>query len=71
MIEVESLSKSFGRVKALDNLSFDVGDGELLGIIGHNGAGKTTVIRIIAGILHPDSGRVFVGVMMLQRTLLG
>ncbi|MEJ8541985.1 ABC transporter ATP-binding protein [Methanothermobacter wolfeii] len=61
MIEVESLSKSFGRVKALDNLSFDVGDGELLGIIGHNGAGKTTVIRIIAGILHPDSGRVFVG----------
>ncbi|MCQ8904312.1 MAG: ABC transporter ATP-binding protein [Methanothermobacter sp.] len=61
MIEVESVSKSFGRIRALDNLSFSVGDGELMGIIGHNGAGKTTAIRIIAGILHPDSGTVRVG----------
>jgi ABC-2 type transport system ATP-binding protein len=61
MIEVESVSKSFGRIRALDNLSFSVGEGELMGIIGHNGAGKTTAIRIIAGILHPDSGTVRVG----------
>ena len=61
MIEVESVSKSFGRIRALDNLSFSVAGGELMGIIGHNGAGKTTAIRIIAGILHPDSGTVRVG----------
>ncbi|HIH65525.1 MAG: ABC transporter ATP-binding protein [Methanothermobacter sp.] len=61
MIEVESVSKSFGRIRALDNLSFSVTEGELMGIIGHNGAGKTTAIRIIAGILHPDSGTVRVG----------
>ncbi|REE28032.1 ABC-2 type transport system ATP-binding protein [Methanothermobacter defluvii] len=61
MIEVESVSKSFGRIRALDNLSFSVAEGELMGIIGHNGAGKTTAIRIIAGILHPDSGTVRVG----------
>lgn len=61
MIEVDSVSKSFGRIRALDNLSFSVREGELMGIIGHNGAGKTTAIRIIAGILHPDSGTVHVG----------
>ncbi|MCG2827988.1 ABC transporter ATP-binding protein [Methanothermobacter sp. K4] len=61
MIEVDSVSKSFGRIRALDNLSFTVREGELMGIIGHNGAGKTTAIRIIAGILHPDSGTVHVG----------
>ena len=61
MIDVDSVSKSFGRIRALDNLSFSVREGELMGIIGHNGAGKTTAIRIIAGILHPDSGTVHVG----------
>jgi len=61
MIEVDSVSKSFGKIRALDNLTFSVREGELMGMIGHNGAGKTTAIRIIAGILHPDSGTVHVG----------
>ena len=61
MISIDSITKSFGRIKALNNLSLDIGRGELLGIIGPNGAGKTTTIRIICCILKPDSGDVHVG----------
>ena len=61
MISIDSITKSFGRIKALNNLSLDIGKGELLGIIGPNGAGKTTTIRIICCILKPDSGDVHVG----------
>jgi len=61
MISISSLSKYFGKIHALDNLNLDIKKGELLGIIGPNGAGKTTAIRIICGILKPDSGDVIVG----------
>ena len=61
MIRINSLTKYFGKVQALDNLNLDVKKGELLGIIGPNGAGKTTTIRIVCGILKPDYGTVFVG----------
>jgi ABC-2 type transport system ATP-binding protein len=58
LIEVKNVSKSFGRLRALDNVSFTVGNGELVGYVGLNGAGKTTTIRIIAGVLSPDTGDV-------------
>jgi len=61
MISISSLSKYFGKIHALDNLNLEIKKGELLGIIGPNGAGKTTAIRIICGILKPDSGDVIVG----------
>lgn len=61
MVKIDSLNKSFGRIKALDNLNIGVKKGELLGIIGPNGAGKTTAIRIICCILQPNSGEVTVG----------
>ena len=61
MIKIDSLTKYFGEIQALDNLSLNIKKGELLGIIGPNGAGKTTTIRIICGILKPDMGTVFVG----------
>lgn len=61
MISINSLTKYFGKIQALDNLNLNIKKGELLGIIGPNGAGKTTAIRIICGILKPDSGTVFVG----------
>lgn len=61
MIKIDSLNKSFGRIKALDNLNLEIGKGELLGLIGPNGAGKTTAIRIICCILQPNSGNVTVG----------
>ena len=56
MIEVESLSKHFGRKVAVDNLSFSVAKGEVLGFLGPNGAGKSTTMRMITGFLPPSSG---------------
>ena len=61
MIEINSLTKRFGKITALNELNLNVKKGELLGIIGPNGAGKTTAIRIISCILHPDQGQVRVG----------
>ena len=58
VMEVRNLSKAFGRVKALDGVSFDLRPGEVHGFIGPNGAGKTTAMRIMAGVEHPDSGDV-------------
>ncbi len=61
MIKVEQLSKNFGQVRALDNISFEAQEGEILGFLGPNGAGKTTTMRIITGYLPPTAGRVTVG----------
>ena len=58
VIEVEQISKSFGSMKAVDNVSFQVGKGEIFGLLGPNGAGKTTTIRIILDIYKADEGRV-------------
>jgi len=60
LIEISNVSKSFGRIKALENVSFKVNNGELVGYVGLNGAGKTTTIRIIVGVLLPDSGDVYI-----------
>jgi len=59
IIEVRHLSKSFGGVKALNDVSFDVPEGEVLGIIGPNGSGKTTLVNTITGFVKPESGEVF------------
>jgi ABC-2 type transport system ATP-binding protein len=61
MIEVERLSKRFGQVAALDDLSFTVRPGRVTGFLGPNGAGKTTTMRIILGLAAPTSGRALVG----------
>ncbi len=58
MLEVEDLSKYFGGLRAVDRLSFTVDEGEILGLLGPNGSGKTTVFNLIAGALRPDRGRV-------------
>ncbi|MBO4659075.1 MAG: ABC transporter ATP-binding protein [Prevotella sp.] len=55
-IEVRHISKSYGKVKALDNVSFDVGNGEVFGLIGPDGAGKTTMFRILCTLLVPQTG---------------
>ena len=57
MIECQELTKQFGPLLAVDNLSFQVSPGEVLCFLGPNGAGKTTTMRIIAGFLSPTSGR--------------
>ncbi len=56
VIEVSGLSKSFGKVKALDSVSFSVKRGELFGLIGPDGAGKTTLFRLLTTLLNPDTG---------------
>ncbi len=60
MIRVDELRKSFGELKAVDDVSFEVRDGEIFGLLGPNGAGKTTSINMICGVLQPDAGRVLV-----------
>ena len=58
MLKVTNLSVSYGRVRAVQNLSFEVNEGELVGFVGHNGAGKTTTLMTIAGVLKPVSGEI-------------
>lgn len=61
MIEFKNVSKTYnGNVKALDNLNFTVGKGELVGFIGPNGSGKTTTIKLLSGVLVPDKGTITV-----------
>lgn len=59
ILEVKNLSKSFGGLKAVNNVSFFVKKGEIVGIIGPNGSGKTTIFNLITGFYKPDNGRVF------------
>lgn len=59
MIRVENLSKHFGGLKAVDNVSINIAKGSITGLIGPNGAGKTTLFNTIAGLYTPNSGRVF------------
>ncbi len=59
MIEIKNVSKIYGGTKkAVDNISIDILDGQIIGFIGPNGAGKTTTIRMITGILNSDSGEI-------------
>ncbi len=60
MIKVENLCKTFGTKRAVDNLSFEVARGEVLGFLGPNGAGKSTTMRMITGFIPPTSGRITV-----------
>jgi len=61
MIRVEDLQKSYGSLRAVDGISFEIPEGELFGFLGPNGAGKTTTLSMISGLLKPDRGRVSIG----------
>lgn len=61
VIEYDKVGKSFGGTRILENISFDLKRGEKIGIIGANGVGKTTLIKIITGDIYPDEGEVIVG----------
>ena len=58
MIETIGLSKSFDDIKAVDEISITIKEGQVFGLIGTNGAGKSTFLRLIAGILTPDEGKI-------------
>ena len=58
IIEVKNLTKKFDRITAVDNISFEVKEGEVFAFLGPNGAGKTTTIKILTTLLHPTSGEI-------------
>jgi ABC-2 type transport system ATP-binding protein len=60
LLDVKSLSKSFGAIRAVESVGFAVREGEIYGLLGPNGAGKTTTISMISGLLKPDAGEVVV-----------
>jgi ABC-2 type transport system ATP-binding protein len=65
---IERLSKSFGALRAVDDISFKVAAGEIVGLLGPNGAGKTTTINMALGVLQPSAGRIEIeGVDLLRR----
>jgi Cu-processing system ATP-binding protein len=57
-VNLENLHKRYGRVPALDGVTLAAREGEVLGLLGHNGAGKTTIMKLVLGLTRPDSGRV-------------
>ncbi len=59
LLKVQAVSKNFGAIRALNDVSFDLHQGEILGIIGPNGSGKTTVVNCITGFIKKTSGKVF------------
>jgi len=58
-LQVKKVTKSYGGVTAIREMSFDLGKGEILGLIGPNGSGKTTLVNLMTGFVRPDSGEVF------------
>ena len=58
MIRVESLTRTYGDLTAVDQVSFEIGQGEIVGLLGHNGAGKTTIMKMITGYLEPTGGSI-------------
>ena len=60
MIEIKNVTKKYGNKTALKNINFDIKDGEIFGFIGHNGAGKTTMIKSLVGILDFEDGDIFI-----------
>ncbi len=71
MIAVQKLTKKYDKIVALDDVSFDVEKGEIVGLLGHNGAGKTTAMKIMTGFLEPTNGTVSVGGIDVQKDRIG
>ena len=72
MIEIKDISKTYnGEKKALNDISFDINDGEIFGFIGHNGAGKTTMIKSLVGILDFDKGDILINKKSIKEDPIG
>ena len=69
ILKVNHLTKEFGKLKAVNDLSFEVREGEILGVMGPNGAGKTTVFNLLTGVFRPDEGSIlFKGVDITHKS---
>jgi len=58
MLSINNLSRYYGQFKAVDNVSFSIESGQIVGLLGHNGAGKSTIMKLICGYLEPDAGDI-------------
>ena len=65
MINVENLSRAYGDFMAVNQVAFSIGKGEIVGLLGHNGAGKTTIMKMLSGYLEPSGGRITIDDMDL------
>src|SRR5689334_7404551 len=59
-VSMTDISKRFGPVRALENANLQIARGSILGLVGQNGAGKSTIIKVLAGIIKPDSGTIVI-----------
>ena len=66
MIKVNSLFRNYGDFKAVDDVSFEINKGEVVGLLGHNGAGKTTIMKMVTGYLEPTSGSIEVDQLQID-----
>jgi len=66
MLDVKSISRRYGDLKAVDNVSFTIQSGEIVGLLGHNGAGKTTIMKLLSGYLEPDSGSIYLNDKLIK-----
>ncbi|HHI93874.1 MAG TPA: ABC transporter ATP-binding protein [Gammaproteobacteria bacterium] len=67
MISVDGLVRTYGDFTAIDNVSFKIGQGEIVGLLGHNGAGKTTIMKMLTGFLEPTDGSITVDGLDINR----
>ncbi len=70
MLRIEKLTKKYGDVKAVDDLTLHIAPGEIYGFIGHNGAGKTTTLKAVVGILNFDEGEIYIDGVSIREKLL-
>jgi len=70
VIEVNNLSRRYGDVVAVEDVSFQIGRGEIVGLLGHNGAGKSTIMKMLTGYLEPTAGDITVGGLCMRRDIL-
>ena len=66
MIQVENITKKYGSFVAVDNINFEIEEGEVVGFLGPNGAGKSTTMNMITGYIEPTSGRIIVDMIFLK-----
>ena len=70
MIQVKNVTKKYGAFKAVDNISFEVQDGEVVGFLGPNGAGKSTTMNMITGYIDPTDGEIIVNGVDVAKTTI-
>jgi len=68
MIKVEGLTRTYGAFTAVDDVGFEIGQGEIVGLLGHNGAGKTTIMKMLTGYLEPSAGHIEIDGLSLSES---